>query len=196
MLNSNPSLSFRKIFIFLLIFLIPFTPVQSHEGHNPLKTETSASESDIAAPPGSPSSWMQWFGSFHLLILHFPIALIITAFLFEWLFIWRKNPQVDSAQQLMLLTAAFSCIPATILGLLYRYSSEYSGRDAEYILWHMWLGIITTILAFFVVYIQRHGGRSPSYYISFCILFLLVTVTGYLGGIVSFGLDILSLPAH
>ena len=42
--------------------------VLAHEGHR-------------AAMEGQPTTWAQWIGSFHLVLLHFPIALINPSYL-------------------------------------------------------------------------------------------------------------------
>ncbi len=185
----------NKQLILCLLCLLCFTCLFCHEGHQ--KTEVNENKQEMVSPPPEPQpakhlgrrplSWTQWIGSFHFILLHFPIALIIMTGISEILFAWCQRSIFDYASQFMIIAAAILAIPTALLGLIYSYTNSYSGLLADFIWWHMWLGISTALFAIFVAFMRERIGISTVYYISLFILFLLVNITGYLGGGVTFG---------
>lgn len=181
--------------IWCLLLLSCFALLFGHEGHQDTK-ENQKQEMVTPSPElppsvkhigGRPLNWTQWIGSFHFIFLHFPIALIIMTGISELLLIWCQRPIFDYASRFMIIAAAVFAIPTASLGLIYSYTSSYSGLLADFIWWHMWAGITTTVLAIFVAIIRQYLGVGKIYYISLFILFLLVNITGYLGARMTFG---------
>lgn len=105
----------------------------------------------------------------------------------EPLFAWRRKLIFDYASRFMIIAAAVLSVPTAILGLTYSYTTSYSGLLADFIWWHMWLGISTAIFAIFVAFLRERCGATKLYYACLFFLFLLVNVTGYLGGGMTFG---------
>lgn len=187
-----------KFIIFSLLCLLSLNFLYSHEGHKEMEKDEPMTESmqPIDGQPsqptvkqfgGRPLTWMQWIGGFHFIFLHFPIALIAMTAISEVLFAWWQKPIFDYASRFMLIAAAIFAVPTALLGLIYSYTSSYSGLLADFIWWHMWAGISTTVFAIFVAFLGERSGRSKIYYISLFLLFLLVNITGYLGGGMTFG---------
>lgn len=185
----------KQLILYLLCFLC-FAVLFGHERHqnmeeNKTKQETvnpsSEPQSAVKNSGGRPLSWTQWIGSFHFIFLHFPIALIAMTGISELLFAWCQRSIFDYASRFMIIAAAVLAIPTAVLGLIYSYTSSYSGLLADFIWWHMWAGISTTIFAIFVVFLRERWGISKLYYACLFLLFLLVNVTGYLGGGMTFG---------
>ncbi len=158
----------KKVFISLLLFS---AMLYGHEGHEHMES----------------LEWLKWTGAFHLLFLHFPIALITMTAIAELLSLWRHSPQLDAAARFMLLSAAVLSIPTVLLGLLYRYTATYNGLLEELIDWHMGFGIATALFALLVLFIREYYGMTKAYGFSLFILFLLVSITGFIGGYVTFG---------
>lgn len=198
----------NKQLILCILCLVCFTYGYGHEGHkhmedNSTKQEsvTSSSSSSSGMPTvklfgGRPLNWMQWIGSFHFVFLHFPIALITMTAIAEILFSCFQRPVFDYASRFMLFTAAVFSIPTALLGLTYSYTSSYNGVLADFIWWHMWLGMATAIFAVVVALMRENVGRSRLYYTSLVLLFLLVNITGYLGGGMTFGPYHMYLPVN
>lgn len=184
-----------KQLILCLLCMLFSTVVFGHEGHKSM--EESKTQQESVAPfsgqptvkhfGGRPLTWTQWIGSFHFILLHFPIALIAMTAISELLFVWFQRPVFDYASQFMLIAAAVFSVPTAVLGLTYSFTASYSGILADFMWWHMWAGISTTIFAIFVAFFRERLGRSKIYYTSLFILFLLVNITGYLGGGMTFG---------
>ena len=185
----------HKFFIFSLLCLFSLNFLYSHEGHKEMEKNESKIESispkedqtTIKQIGGRPLTWMQWTGSFHFIFLHFPIALISMTVISELLFAWWQKPIFDYASRFMLIAAAIFAVPTALLGLIYSYTAYYNGLLADFIWWHMWAGISTTIFAIFVVFLRERLGKSEIYYASLFLLFLLINITGYLGGGMTFG---------
>ncbi|MBA3721950.1 MAG: hypothetical protein H0W88_06080 [Parachlamydiaceae bacterium] len=87
----------------------------------------------------------------------------------------------------MLISAALFSFPTALLGLVYKNSTTYEGLYAEYIWWHMWFGILLTVLAMIAVYIRESKGIIKTYYAVLCLLFIIVNITAMLGGSITFG---------
>lgn len=54
----------------------------------------------------------------HVVLIHFPIALFITAVTFDYLALWTKNRTLPAAAYFNLLLAAVSTIPVVATGLI------------------------------------------------------------------------------
>lgn len=136
---------------------------------------------------GQPESWLQWFGSFHFMMLHFPIALITMTAVSDGFFLWNKNPIYDDASRFMLIAAALLATPTAILGLMYSYTGIYEGLLAEFLWWHMWFGFATAVIVILVALLRIRYGATKLYYSILIFLLFLVTITSYLGGGMVFG---------
>jgi len=53
----------------------------------------------------------------HVVLIHFPIALFITAVVFDYIAQWRKNRTLAAAAYFNLLLAAISTVPVVASGL-------------------------------------------------------------------------------
>lgn len=137
------------------------------------------------------NQWMQWIGNFHLIFLHFPIALIVMTVISECLSWKYKNPFFDHASRFMLIAAAIATIPTALTGLAFSYGVSYEGEMVDIFWWHRFLGLFITALSFLTVILKeltiRKTIKSSMYYsITLIILFISVNITGYLGGEMTF----------
>lgn len=66
-----------------------------------------------------------WFGRFHLLALHFPIALVIAAGLAEGWSMWRRRP--PGAARFCLWLGAMAAVPTAALGWLHAAAGNGAG---------------------------------------------------------------------
>jgi cytochrome c/predicted membrane protein DUF2231 len=81
----------------------------------------------------------QFVGTFHLLVIHFPIALLILALLFEIITISKKNASLHlrHSTEFILALAVLGVIVSAWLGWLLAWSGGYQGELVKY---HMWGG--------------------------------------------------------
>lgn len=164
-----------KIF-FLIAFLSLSLPAFSHEHHDLQDT---------------PATWLHWIGSLHLIFLHFPIALINMLVISEVLLAWLKKPIFEFSSQFLVNSAALLSAPTALLGFIFSYAASYDGLTETFLMWHMWLGIATAILAIALAFMRPRIGATKLY--SFCLftLFLTVNLAAFFGGEITFGLYVL-----
>lgn len=139
--------------------------------------------------------WLASMGRFHLLFLHFPIALIVMTVLAEWLWIWYVNPLFRQAARFMIVAAATFALPTALLGLAFGYGQHYEGLSLDLYVWHRYFGLLTAGLAILTAILKERHVREYSsslvgYYVCLFLLFLSVSLTGAFGGSLTFGLDV------
>lgn len=168
----------KKITLCLLC-LMSSSSLFGHEGHNGMMDTHTLQD------------WMQWIGNFHLILLHFPIALIVMTVIAECLYWKYKNPFFDHASRFMLIAAAVSTIPTAMTGLAFSYGVSYAGNMADIFWWHRFLGLFIAMMSFLTVILKELSVRKilksrVYYFIFLLILFISISVTGYLGGEMTF----------
>ena len=164
--------------------------VNAHEGHEEKKIPDSENIQDKVKETiqeGRPKTWAKWIGSFHLILLHFPITLINMLAVSEILFALLRRPAFEFSSQFLVISTAILSVPTAVLGLIYSYSASYEGLMEIFLLWHMWLGISTAIMAVVVAFIREGVGIGRLYYSSLFLLVLLVNIAGFFGGEMTFG---------
>lgn len=148
----------------------------------------------LEAHPGmEDQSSLKAIGDWHYVFLHFPIALLTMTVVAEILSIWTKNILYDYASYFMLLSAAFLVVPTVLFGQIlgYSISESYVGISAAIYPWHLFFGYTTGALTIVAAWLRVQEGRLGSLYLFFLILaFLFMSVTGLLGGVLSFGMGL------
>ena len=137
--------------------------------------------------------FIKWIGNFHPIFNHFPIALIVMTGLSELLFLWFPSPVFSNASRFMIIAAAITAMPAALFGLAYGYEANYTGQLSSVFWWHRFTGISTAILAVTSavlkeLHVRKRVNKIGYYYTALIISILFVTITGYLGGEMTFGL--------
>jgi uncharacterized membrane protein len=127
----------------------------------------------------------------HVVLIHFPIALFIAAVAFDYLAQWTKNRTLAAAAYFNLLLAAVSTVPVVATGLAaWRWALE--GQKLEgFLLMHLVLGCLSSVLIWLVFWIHLRVRRDPKeslpkYRLPIeAVAVLLVGLTGHLGGFLS-----------
>ena len=124
----------------------------------------------------------------HVVLIHFPIALFITAVAFDYLGQWTKNRTLAAAASFNLLLAAVSTVPAVATGFA-AWQWALEGQMLKGILlMHLMLGCISSVVIWLACWIhwrvRHHPAASlPTYRLPFeAVAVLLVGLTGHLGG--------------
>ncbi len=128
----------------------------------------------------------------HTLFVHFPIALISAALFFILLAMWKKSKILEQVAFANIALAAVSTIVALIFGIrdnIVFYNGSAPNHTAKIILAST-LFVITTITA-----IARWRNKElfynkstkALYVASYFVNFAIVSVLGFLGGIILFG---------
>lgn len=149
------------------------------------------SEIDLAT-----NFWLwQFLGRLHPLIVHFPIGLLVIALVLELFTLNKKNQELRSAINFLLIIGALSAMVAIVFGLLLKNQDQYSG---SVLLIHQWSGIATAIFAGATVALHRlvirHNKRHllKTYRAILIFTVLGVTVAGHYGASLTHGADFLT----
>jgi uncharacterized membrane protein len=135
------------------------------------------------------SSFLTFIGHFHPVLVHLPIGLILGALLLQLLATRPGYEAVRPAVPVVLLAGAFSGVLSCCTGWVLSTSGDY---DAVLVGWHQWMAIGMTFFCFYVWSRARQRGFDRIQTLLSIGLFLLVVVTGHLGGSLTHGSDYLS----
>jgi uncharacterized membrane protein len=127
----------------------------------------------------------------HVVLVHFPIALFLSAVAFDFLAARRSDQALAATAYFNLLLAAISTVPVVATGLAAWQWALEGQKLKGILLLHLVLGCVSSVLIWLVFWIhwrvRRHPGESlPKYRLPVEALgVLLVALTGHLGGFLS-----------
>ena len=139
-----------------------------------------------------------WLGRFHPPSVHFPIALLMAAAVAELLRMATSKPAFDAVTRFCVWFGTLTAVPAGVLGW---FLAGFRPIDASWVLTtHRWLGTSTVVCAGLVLVLSE-VSRCPDrrrtrmcFRVALLGMAALVSVTGFFGGAVAFGLDHYSWP--
>jgi uncharacterized membrane protein len=126
----------------------------------------------------------------HVVLIHFPIALFISAVAFDVIAQWTKRPGLVDAAYYNLLVAAISTVPVLATGIL-AWQFQLEGQKLKGILLlHIVLACLSSVLIWAVWWVHFRARRRivllPSYRFALELLGVgIVALTGHLGGFLS-----------
>ncbi|MGH2611723.1 MAG: DUF2231 domain-containing protein [Rhabdochlamydiaceae bacterium] len=127
-------------------------------------------------------------GQFHVVVLHFPIVLFWTAFVYDILGAFFKVNSYPAAHWFVII-AALAAVPTVITGLI-AFQAKVGN---PFVIIHRNWALTTFIFAFFYalyrLYLLRKKTAGPKYLLVFlsAITALLISITADFGGQVAFG---------
>ena len=126
----------------------------------------------------------------HVVLIHFPIALFITAVGFDCLAQWRKSQTLAAAAYLNLLLAAISTMPVVASGLAAWQWALEGQKLKGILLMHLILGCVSSVMIWLIWWVHYRGRRRaavlPRYRLVLELLGVgLIAITGHLGGFLS-----------
>jgi len=127
----------------------------------------------------------------HVVLIHFPIALLTVAVAFDFLAQWTKNRALAEAAYFNLLLAAVFTVPVVATGFAAWQWALEGEKLKGILLMHLVLGCLSSVLIWLVFWIHlrvRRGREAslPNYRLPIeAIAVLLVMLTGHLGGFLS-----------
>ncbi|MBX2920563.1 MAG: hypothetical protein KF746_00125 [Chitinophagaceae bacterium] len=135
----------------------------------------------------------EFLGRFHPVLVHLPIGILLLGVLMHWLSRREQFRQLHPAIGITLLMGALSAVFSCISGLFLAGSGEY---DIDVLDRHKWLGIAVAVISivYYLLYTGKVSLKTPAIvpYIISLLLFLLITITGHLGGTLTHGEGYLS----
>jgi uncharacterized membrane protein/mono/diheme cytochrome c family protein len=153
----------------------------------------------LMAGEGAPSP-LTLFSRAHVVMVHFPVALLMVMALIEVLRWRRKDGSMDQTVAIIAVIAALSSIVSVAQGLMLDGdSSEGQSEYARTLALHKWLGITTAVFAIgaAIVALRRQLGDTAGLTKLYRALVLpgaaLVSLTGHYGGMAVHGADYLPI---
>jgi len=126
----------------------------------------------------------EWIGRLHPMLVHLPIGILMLAIVFEWLPSGKKFKSLKRSINSILSIGAIAAIFSCITGYLLSQSGDY---ESQLIGWHQWMGITLAIYSLGYALMRNEKGYK-SFHKSFAlVLFILLTITGHLGGSLTHG---------
>jgi uncharacterized membrane protein len=126
----------------------------------------------------------------HIVLIHFPIALFITAVAFDLMAHWTKRRRLADAAYYNLLVAAISTIPVLATGIL-AWQFQLEGRKLKGILLlHLIFACASSLMIWLVWWVNFRARRRtealPGYHFPIELLaVVLVALTAHIGGFLS-----------
>ncbi len=134
---------------------------------------------------------IELFGHFHPVLVHLPIGILMTGLLLQWLARKEKYAALQPAVAIILLAGTMGALASCITGAMLSTTDEY---DKSLVSWHLVMAIALTLVAF-VLYAKTKNPQFPANKNVLAIgLFVLITITGHLGGSLTHGSDYLTKP--
>jgi uncharacterized membrane protein len=126
----------------------------------------------------------------HVVLIHFPIALLITGVVFDLMTQWTKRRGLADAAYYNLLVAAISTIPVFATGIL-AWQFQLEGEKLKGILLlHLVLACVSILMIWLIWWlhfrVRRRASALPNYRLAVEILGVaVIALTGHLGGFLS-----------
>ena len=126
----------------------------------------------------------------HVVLIHFPIGLFITAVVFDVIAYWTKRRSFADAAYYNLLVAALATIPVLVTGIV-AWQLQLEGQKLKgNLLLHLVLGTLSGALICLVWWVhyrpRRIKDEPPAYrFLIEAVAMLLVMATAHLGGFLS-----------
>lgn len=152
-----------------------------------------------AAAVAPPSGVVDGAGRFHPVLVHFPVALIVTAFVAEMIFIAHRDERFSSAARIMLHAGAWVGVAAALTGFARADTITIAPDAAGAFAVHRIAGIATPVLAFLAAGLAdgvRRSGQIWELFLFRVVLALAAAgavVAGYYGGEIVYGAGFLCL---
>ncbi|HEY1871510.1 MAG TPA: c-type cytochrome domain-containing protein, partial [Chitinophagaceae bacterium] len=126
----------------------------------------------------------EFFGHFHVVLVHLPIGILLLACAFQWLERKPKFSSLRTATNIAFIIGMISAILSAFTGYLLSYSGDY---DEQLLIKHQWLGISTAVVSVVMYYLYMKPASAMMQYTANILLIFLIIVTGHLGGSLTHG---------
>jgi uncharacterized membrane protein/mono/diheme cytochrome c family protein len=173
-------------------WIVTGAPEPSLVGLDSSPSDQSESAASEQLDTASAARLLRWLGKFHLLLLHFPIALVLAAAFGEAWSIWQRNQIPSEAVRFCLWLGALAALPTVGLGWLYAAAGNGAGSP-QLLTAHRWLGttaaVLLVITAICTERDARSGVRSRRMLLLLTSSVIITGLTAHLGGLLDRGGD-------
>jgi uncharacterized membrane protein len=131
----------------------------------------------------------EFFGHFHVVLVHLPIGILLLACVFQWLERRPKFSSLHAATNIALLIGMICAILSALTGYLLSFSGDY---DEGLVITHQWFGISVAAVSIAMFYFHSKAASFKIQVSISILLFMLIVITGHLGGSLTHGSDYLT----
>jgi mono/diheme cytochrome c family protein/uncharacterized membrane protein len=131
----------------------------------------------------------EFFGRFHVVLVHLPIGILLLVCVFKWLERKPKFSSLYAATGIALFIGMICAILAATTGYFLSINGDY---DEQLVNMHQWFGIGVTIVSIVMYWLFRRSAPVSTQSAVAVVLFLLIIITGHLGGSITHGSDYLT----
>ena len=137
----------------------------------------------------------QLIGRFHIVLVHFPIAILLLASLLEIISFKNFNSKYRPAIHLAVIIGGISAVFSAIFGYILAQNEEITGNTLDL---HKWGGIATAALSLitlgllWLIWQKQQNSKISIYRFSLFATSLAVIFTGHFGGSLTYGDDYFS----
>ena len=128
-------------------------------------------------------------GHFHVVLVHLPIGILLLACVFQWLETRPKFASLHAAATIALMIGMICAILSALTGYLLSFSGDY---DEGLVITHQWFGISVAAVSIAMFYYHSKSAPFKTKVSISILLFVLIIITGHLGGSLTHGSDYLT----
>ena len=135
------------------------------------------------------SGWVEYFGRLHPVLVHFPVALIVTAAVAEVLYMSKREQRFGDAARFMIAAAAWSAVPAAAAGFAAASGQTIAMALERAFSIHWVVGVAVPVVAFLAhgtcegVRRSGHVWEQMLYRVFLLLAVAAVVVAAYFGGL-------------
>jgi uncharacterized membrane protein len=182
----------------LVAYIRSLAPSLGKSGQGEQEGPALADHAETKPPTGFFEKLIRWLGKFHPPLVHFPIALLTAAAVAELLRLATGKPAFDAISRFCIW---FGTLAAVVAGTLGWFLAGFRFTDASWVMMmHRWIGTFTVAFAVLVLVLSEMS-RPPTrhrtrfwFRVTLFVAAGLVSVTGFFGGAVVFGLNYHAWP--
>jgi uncharacterized membrane protein len=132
---------------------------------------------------------LESLGHFHVVLVHLPIGILLLACVFQWMERRPKFASLHTATSIALLIGMICAIFSALTGFLLSFSGDY---DEGLVITHQWFGISVAAVGIAMFYYHTKAAAFKTQVSISILLFVLIIITGHLGGSLTHGSDYLT----
>src|SRR5215475_1476320 len=129
-----------------------------------------------------------YLGRFHVVLVHLPIGILMLACVFQWL---ERDPRFSTLHVATGMAFGIGMICAVLSALTGYLLSLNGDYNEDLVNAHQWLGISVAIISIVMFYLYRRSSMDRLQVSVSVLLFILIIITGHLGGSLTHGTDYL-----
>jgi cyanate permease len=129
---------------------------------------------------------LRWLGRFHVVVIHFPVALLLAASAEELWHHLQRRPDPSPSVRVGVFLGAIGACAAVALGWLHADFGGYGAAHAEALTLHRWYGTTAAVWALIALFLSERDTRLRARSVVFRLVLwvgaIAMGATAHLGG--------------